>query len=77
MNTNLGFPPPLPHVHVTVNLGYLVFIDIVLLRLEDQIWCEFWISIKSTNALNNVPVVEVQSLASNGNFTPAEFGMSG
>jgi hypothetical protein len=70
--THLHCTPPVTSVHVTVDLTSLLTISVVALRHKDEVMCELQVTIESPDTLQYVPVMEVESFASNAKIPTRE-----
>ena len=61
-------------MHVTINPNGHVFINIVSLRFEFEVWCKVVTAIYLRNTLENIPVEKFKSFAIDRDFISAELG---
>ena len=57
-------PPPIPCVHLIIDMGAAFLTCIVLLWGKYQMICKLRIAVKSLNRLQKVPAIEFQLLGS-------------
>jgi hypothetical protein len=77
LDANLSFPPPFSRMHIAIDPGRPILVGIVSFWLKYEVWGEFGLPVKGSDTFNDVPVVELQSLAPDCNVTSAEFRTAG
>ena len=68
----LGFPPPLPSVHVMKEVVCLICIGIMTFWCKYQNWGKFWVSVQGLNTLKNIMKINLISFSSYNNFMVME-----
>ena len=72
--TDLDLPPPPPRVHITINLHCHIFIGIVSLRSELEVWCQIMTAKYLCDAIKNISMENLKGFAINFNLFATKFG---
>lgn len=74
VHTDLDSPPPFPSVHIAVNPDGHICISVVPLGFEFEVWCKVMAPIYLRDAVENVPVENLEVLSIDCDLLSTELG---